>query len=237
MSVRRTLPLSLGALILLAAGCGRTGDPHAAWRETVSQLSTFPAYTSGRYAASMAVSNLLDRGDHGFGFFEDGAGLVMHRGTACRIDADGRAQPAVREAAIAFAIATWFEPDDIFSVVNLNDRVFRNSMNWKKPDTGHVQAIRVEGRFKFVTLLPPGTLARSGSLQQGGTRTLEQVNGALVGFRMPESAGNSVPAGFNFYFIAADFSAGGEASQFELAGGRIEIDITPNLHLVLPTTR
>lgn len=229
---------------LLAAGCGRTVDPHAAWRETVTQVSTLPALSAGHFHGMLTVSNLLAHGNHGLGTFDglDGE-LVLHEGVVYRVDVEGAAAPAATSDAVAFAQVTWFEPDEIYSVLAMNQRLFRNTMNWKQPDIGHAQAIRVIGRFKSITVrsvpkqTPPyGTLDQA--LKSGErTRTLQNIDGTMVGFRMPDALGTVAPAAFHLHFISADRTTGGHVLDFDLAVGRIEIDDTPAVHILLPTMK
>lgn len=241
MNARFLLP---PLLAVLAAGCGRTIDPHAAWRETVTQVSTLPALSAGRFDGMLTVSNLLAHGDIGLGTFDalDGE-LVLQDGVVYRVNVEGVAKPAALEDTVAFAQVTWFEPDDIYSVMSMNQRLFRNTMNWKKPDTGLAQAIRVSGRFKSITVrsvprqTPPyGTLDQA--LKSGErTRTLHDVDGTMVGFRMPDALGTVAPSAFHLHFISNDRTAGGHVLDFDLAIGRIEIDDTTAVHILLPATK
>ncbi len=237
---RALLPLLLCAA--LSAGCGRTVDPHAAWRETVTQVSTLPALAGGHFDGMLAVSNLLAHGDHGLGTFDglDGE-LVLHSGVVYRVDVAGAAHPAAPDDRVAFAQVTWFEPDELYSVMAMNQRLFRSTLDWKQPDIGRAQAIRVFGRFNFVKVrsvpkqTPPyGTLDEA--LKSGEqVRMLKNINGTLVGFRMPGALGGVAPPSFHLHFISADASTGGHVLDFEISAGQIEIDDTPVLHILLPT--
>ena len=223
---------ALFPLALLAMGCGRTVDPHAAWREVVTQVSTQPAYERGPVGAGLAVSNLLARGDHGWAVLSGGTdACIVHSGVVHRIAADGSITQPAPGAAVAYAQVTWFAPDTILDVMDLDPRLFQNMMRWKQPDTGRVKALRITGHFKKLELVPPMAALRG---EQASVRTLDHVNGALLGFRMPEAAGTVAPSGYNLFYLSRDGASGGAVRDFVLGAGRIEIDDTPILHVLLP---
>ena len=227
--------------LLLAAGCGRTIDPHAAWREVATQVSTYPALAAGHYDGVVAVSNLVAWGDHGLGTFDglDGE-LVLHTGVVYRVAADGGAAPVPPETTVPFAQVTWFAADTTYSVTDLSQKLFQNMMRWKQPDAGQVRALRVTGRFKSLHVRsvprqekPYPTLETVVAERQVEHR-LRDVDGSLVGFQMPAVAGTIAPPAFHLHFISADGKQGGHVIDFELAYGRIEIDETPELRVLLP---
>ncbi|HMP77549.1 MAG TPA: acetolactate decarboxylase [Kiritimatiellia bacterium] len=227
--------------LLLAAGCGRTIDPHAAWREVATQISTYPALAAGHYDGVIAVSNLLAYGDHGLGTFDglDGE-LVLHTGVVFRVAADGTASRVTPEVTVPFAQVTWFAADTIYSVTDLNQKLFHNMMRWKQPDAGQVRALRVTGRFKSLHVRsvarqekPYPTLETVVAERQVEHR-LRDIDGTLVGFHMPAVAGTIAPPAFHLHFISADGTRGGHVFDFDLAYGLIEIDDTPELRVLLP---
>lgn len=227
-------------LAILGAGCGRTVDPHAAWRETATQVSTFPAASSARFVIEIPVTDLQGRGDHGIGFTTEGEGFVLHRGEFFAIARDGAASPLPTNAALSFALLTWFEPDATYSVVGMDQRVFSKTMEWKQPDSGRIQAIRIEGRFRRVELLSPNAVKRSGGEARSTDQPiaiLENINGVLIGFRSSESLGGILPPSFTLFFLSEDHASGGWVKEFDLLAGRIEIDVTPALYIYLPEAR
>jgi acetolactate decarboxylase len=229
-------------LAALSVGCGRTRDPHAAWRETITQVSTAPALSRGHFYGALAVSNLLAHGDHGLGTFEglDGE-LVLHSGVVYRVNVDGVAQPAAPDDRVAFAQVTWFEPNETYSVMAMNQRLFRSSLAWKQPDRGRAKAVRVTGRFKSITVrsvpkqTPPYAPLNEVLKTGEQVRTLENIDGTMVGFRMPDILGTVAPPAFHLHFISADARVGGHVLDFEIAAGRIELDDTPAFHILLPS--
>ncbi len=216
-----------------APGCGRTADPHAAWREVATQVSTRPAHQLNQAGPALSVSNLLARGDHGWGLLPDNAGaVIVHSGLVYRVADDGSASPSPPDAAVSFAQVTWFAPDAVLDVMDLDPRLFQNMMRWKQPDVGWIKALRITGHFATLELRAPAAAAVRGA--EGEARTLDRANGVVLGFQMPAVAGGVAPPGYTLFYLSHDRSTGGVVGKFTLRAGRIEIDDTPALHIELP---
>ena len=237
--VRVALVLSIAA----GAGCCRRAKEPSPWRETLTQVSSYEALKAGRYDGHVAVSNLLVYGDSGLGTFDglDGE-MVVLKGVAYRVAADGAVRPADPAWTVPFAQVTWFQPDLMFDVGSLNQKVFQNTMRWKRPDEAHAYAVRVAGRFARLTVrsvprqaLPYPPLDQVVAERQQ-VRELTNVQATLVGFLLPDTIAPLMPAGFHLHALTDDLAAGGHVLDFDLAGGRIEMDQTPALHVLLPPT-
>ncbi len=244
VSFARRFVFSAAALVALlgVAGCGRTIDPKVRWGEIVTQVSTLPALSGGHYQGQMAVSNLVAFGDHGLGTFDalDGE-MVLHGGTVYRVGVDCVPVPAAPDAMIPFAQVTWFVPDAVYDVMSLDQKLFTSTMAWKQPDRGHMLAVRVSGLFSELRVRsvprqsePYQPLDRVTAEQQV-ERAFEKVSGSMIGFFTPAALGTVSPAGFHFHFISNDGKIGGHVLDFKLAAGRIEVDETPELRVLLPS--
>jgi acetolactate decarboxylase len=116
-------------------------------------------------------------------------------------------------------------------------------MNWKQPDAGRIQALRVSGRFTALKVrsvprqVEPYPVLERVVAEQQVVRELKDIAGTMVGYRFPDVAGTIAPPAFHLHFISADGSTGGHVLDFTLAAGRIEVDETPALHVLLPDVR
>ena len=230
------------AVVLVGAGLLGCSKPKPSpWRETMTQVSTYEALQGGRYQGQVAVSNLLVYGDVGLGTFDglDGE-LVVVSGVVYQVAHTGVVSVAPPDALIPFACVTWFEPDLIFDVGPMNQKIFQQTLQWKNPAPEQIQALRIRGAFKRISLrsvpaqtepFPPLSEVVANQ-QQVWDR--EGVRGTMVGFIMPHALAGASPEGFHLHFISEDASAGGHVLDFELAGGRIELDTTPAAHILLP---
>lgn len=239
MNVRSLVVLLLAACAVSA--CGRRADPRQPWRETLTQVSTYEALKAGHYEGQCAVSNLLLFGDTGLGTYEglDGE-MVVIDGHFYQVSANGAVREADPAQRVPFVDLTWFEPDLVFDVGAMNQVIFQNTMKWKRPDAGHVCALRMTGVFASLKVrsvpaqVVPYPLLEDVVATQQKIFVLTNVQATLVGFLVPDTAGPLVPPGFHLHALTADRRAGGHVLDFNLAGGRIEVDQTPELHVRLP---
>jgi acetolactate decarboxylase len=223
--------------------CRRPPGPTQAWRETLTQVSTYEALKAGRYDGQLACSNLLQYGDTGLGTFEglDGE-MVVLKGRIYQVAVDGSVQEADPAWTVPFADVTWFEPDVMFDVAELDQKVFQNTMRWKRPDPAHAYALRVTGQFRRLSVrsvprqAAPYPPLEQVVAEQQQVRELTNVPATMVGFLLPDEVGVLLPPGFHLHALTEDLAAGGHVLDFELAGGRIELDQTPALQVLLPPT-
>lgn len=226
-------------LVVLLAGCSR--PPPNPWRETMTQVSTYEALQAGRYQGQLAVSNLLAYGDTGLGTFTDLDGeMVVVSGVVYQVAHTGTVTVAPPDAQTPFACVTWFEPDVMFDVGPTPRAVFERTLQWKNPSPERVQAMRIRGNFTRLTLRsvpaqrePYPPLAQVVAEQQ---QVWERngLRGTLVGFHIPKALAGVAPEGFHLHFLSDDARVGGHVLDFELLGGRIELDTTPVAQVFLP---
>lgn len=227
------------ALALGGMGCAKTKP--SPWREVMTQVSTYEALQAGRYQGQVAISNLLVHGDTGLGTFDrlDGE-MVVVSGVVYQVSHDGVVHVAPPDAMTPFACVTWFEPDLIFDVGPMNQKIFQQTLEWKNPAPDRIQALRVRGSFKRITLRSvPGQREPFAPLQEV-VKHQQQVwertglRGSMVGFWTPPTLAGAAPAGFHLHFVSDDATVGGHVLDFEFASGRIELDTTPAAHILLP---
>ncbi len=231
-------------LTVLVAGAGLAGcskPKPSPWQETMTQVSTYEALQAGRYQGQVAVSNLLEYGDVGLGTYDrlDGE-MVVVSGVVYQVAHTGVVSVAPPDALVPFACVTWFEPDLIFDVGSMNQKIFQQTLQWKNPAPERIQALRVRGAFKRISLRsvpaqnePFQPLSEVVANQQQ-VWDREGVRGTMVGFITPHALAGASPEGFHLHFISEDATVGGHVLDFDLAGGRIELDTTPAFHLLLP---
>ena len=227
--------------LALVAGCATPPPPPSPWRETVSQVSTYEALKAGRYDGLIAVSNLLAFGDTGLGTFHglDGE-MVVLGGVAYQVRYDGAVRAAPGDLLSPFACVTWFEPDLRFDSGAMSQQIFQRSMLWKNRAPEQIAALRVSGVFKRIKVRSvPAQTAPYPALEQviaehQQSWEREGVAGTMVGFHIPAALGGVAPAGYHLHFLSDDRSLGGHVLDFDLASGRIEVDLTPVFRVELP---
>jgi|APTNR8051073442_1049403.scaffolds.fasta_scaffold00178_15 acetolactate decarboxylase len=225
--------------MLLVAGCAQKQP--SPWLETVTQVSTYEALQAGRYEGQLAISNLLTYGDTGLGTFEglDGE-MVVVSGTVYQVAHTGTVAPVPLDARTPFACVTWFEPDVRYDVGPMPRALFERTLQWKNPAPPQVLALRVQGVFKSISLRsvprqsPPYAPLAGVVADQQQVWDRDEISGTMVGFYTPHALAGVAPEGFHLHFISTDATVGGHVLDFELQVGRIEVDVTPVAHYLLP---
>lgn len=236
--MRRLVPV----VLLLALALPALSQP-ATDRDLLFQRSTLDALLCGLYQGTLSVADLLAQGDFGLGTFDSLDGeMVVLDGTCYRVAASGAVDVVGTQESTPFAQVTFFDPDqpvmfeqdmDLAGLIRLLDGVL--------PSPNLPYAIRMDGRFPYLKTrsvprqTPPfGPLAQVVAHQT--TFELRDVEGTLVGFRMPAFvAGLNLP-GYHFHFLTADRTAGGHVLDFRSQARLVTVDITPRYMVSLPDT-
>lgn len=213
---------------LLLVGCASPPNP---LQDIVTQFSSTSYLRQHPRDAQVAVTNLPAYGNLGVGVdAETGQALAWMDGQCYRLTP---ASAQVQTNTAAWAVVTFFDTNLLFDVGDMNTKVFQRTMDWKKRTSNDVTAVRVDGVFRSVTLLE-SPLQEAGDTNAPPPVTLSGVAGTLVGFRSPVWLGGVAPGGYYLHFIDRARARGGCVTGFDLAQGRVLLDPTGRLQLVLP---
>src|ERR687893_279424 len=129
---------------------GLKGDEHP--HHTLFQTSTIEALLDGNYEGDVTFAELEEHGDFGLGTFDalDGE-MICLDGEFYRVRADGRAYAVERGARTPFAVVTFFEPDLLLPLTDLED--FASLCAYLDREVGDravCHAVRVDGHFEYV---------------------------------------------------------------------------------------
>ncbi len=213
-------------IILFLFGCA-----HApAKQDAVFQNAPIHALLAGCYSGTMTVQELKTHGDFGLGTLDalDGEMVVLDH-VFYQIKPDGKAYRLGDEVTSPFATVTFFKPGQEFSPEQPVDyKGLTHFLDERLPSPNLFYAIKVEGKFKMLK-------ARSAPRQDKPYPVLteaikdqkffiwEDVEGTLVGFRVPPyMEGVNVP-GYHFHFLSKDRTTGGHVIDFQVEGSRIGI--------------
>lgn len=225
-------------ICILLNGCA-TADHNNP--DTITQFSTIDAILAGVYDGEIECSELKDHGSLGIGTFNalDGE-LVMLDDTVYQVPASGNPIKASQEMKTPFASTVDFIPD---STVPLDRQMtleeIKGRINELASNTNLPCAIRVEGRFSYVKtrsvpaqVKPYPPLVEVTKNQPVFER--ENVEGSLIGFRLPEFVKGINVTGYHLHFLSHDRKMGGHVLNAVLDSGTLEIDECHKLFLVLP---
>ena len=231
--IHRIIPIGLLLALGFAGGCSPPSG-------TVYQYSTVNALLEGVYDGEMTCGKLLKHGSFGIGTFNalDGE-MVVIDAKVYKIRSDGRAYRMPNSEKTPFAVVTTFEPNMIFNIEHDGEPTLEQLLEYKVPDSNLPQAIRIDGHFKYVKVRsvprqkrPYRRLAKI--TEDQAVFELKNVDGTLLGFRLPPYlSGVNVP-GYHFHFITKDRSRGGHVLKCRTGHVQMQIDEIPELHLVLP---
>ncbi len=228
------LTLGAAALLAFAAGC-------AAPRNTVTQISTIDALLAGVYDGQIPCRKLSQYGDFGIGTFDrlDGE-LVLLDGRVFRVKADGKAYPAEATATTPFASVVRFQPQITHAIASgTTFSGLQEQVNALATNRNVLCAVRVKGTFRSVKTrsVPAQTKPYPPLVEVTRNQPVfdrANLEGTLLGFRLPDYVkGINVP-GFHLHFLSADHEAGGHALDFVIDGGTIELVPCYRLQLLLP---
>lgn len=210
--------------------------------ETLYQVSTINALLQSVYDGIVPISEVRQYGDTAIGTIDglDGE-LIGVDGDYYVIRSDGVAYPLEDTTTTPFVAATFFEADiTTHAEHTANISQFETQLEGGLPSANMVYAIRIDGPFDYVKTRSVPKQSRpypklAEVVKEQTKFEFYNTSGTIIGFWSPEFvSGLNVP-GYHIHFITDDRTAGGHVLDFRMTDGDIEVDITPDLYIVLPT--
>jgi len=224
-------------VVATLVGCSATQP------DTITQVSTIDALLAGAYKGQMTCGELLSHGDLGLGTFDglDGE-MVVLGGRMYQVKFDGRVNVPAMTLGVPFACVVGFRAEKVVPIQGPTDcRGFEKAVNEAVPNPNTLLAIRSHGRFRSIRtrVIPPQTTSRPLAESAGAQAVfnLQQVEGTLVGFRMPPFVKGINMPGYHLHFVSDDRASGGHVLDFTLDSGVVEVDICNRLLMILPKGR
>jgi len=218
----------------------QTGTPDM--HDTLYQVSTINALLQSVYDGITPISEVRKHGDTAIGTIDglDGE-LIGVDGDYYVIRTDGVAYPLEDTTTTPFVTATFFEADsNIHAEYTENISRFEEQLEGGLPSANMVYAIRIDGPFDYVKTRSVPKQSRpypklAEVVQEQTEFEFYNTGGTIVGFWSPEFvSGLNVP-GYHIHFITDDRTAGGHVLDLRMTDRDIQIDITPDMYIVLPT--
>jgi acetolactate decarboxylase len=211
-------------------------------REVLFQVSTIDALLLAVYDGILPVGELKARGDFGIGTFDKLEGeMVVVDGVCYQVKVDGVAYVVSDDATTPFATVTFFDPDETVLVEKAENMTELGEFVEKSfPSENVLYAVRIDGTFPYVKTrsVPAQEKPYPHLVDAVANQTVfefEDASGTVVGFWSPEFVdGINVP-GYHLHFITDDRTAGGHILDLRVEGAEVELDLTPNIFMALPT--
>lgn len=211
-------------------------------RDTLYQVSLLDALLAGDFYGSLSVGELVKHGDTGLGTFQDLDGeMVVSGGVVYQIDMQGTPHAMPPQTLTPFAQVTYFDSDLTLSPpAGLDFPGLKKWLQAQLPSPNLFYMVRVKGRFQEITArsvpaqkppFPPLLQAVKGQ----AVFHWQDVDGELVGFISPAFAKGTGAPGWHLHFLSADKTKGGHLLAARLGRVKVEVDLTNELTIVLPT--
>ena len=213
---------------------------------TLYQVSTLQALMEGRYDGVITVGELKQHGDFGLGTFHAVEGeMVMVHGTVYQALADGTVQVADDALGVPFAAVADINMEDgsarRFALPSLVLDALHDYISRAFPDEHVPLAIYATGTFsrvqvRSVAAQEPPYPPLPDVIAQQVLFERDDVDGELVGFRLPEFWNGVNAPGYHFHFISSDQTFGGHVLDMTVDNGWLFIQALRNafLHLGEP---
>ena len=213
-------------------------------RDTLYLAAPFVALADGLYDGEVTFAELKRHGDLGLGAIAGSDGeLVLLDGRCHQVNGDGSVVPLADSLTTPWAMATFFEPDwetDVPGPIDMP--AVLKVLDSKVTDPGLPHAFRIEGRFaqirtRSVAGQKPPYRRLIEVIRDQVTFDLANVEGTIVGFRIPGYLeGVNVP-GYHMHFLTADRRAGGHLLAFRADRLRTAAHACTGVHVELPRDR
>jgi acetolactate decarboxylase len=224
----------------LICGC-QPAQQSAKDTDVLFQYSTLGSLMAGVYDGEMTFGELKEQGDFGLGTFNtlDGEMIEIDH-QFYQVKSDGVAYPVKDERQSPFAVVTYFEPDQTETIEESMDcDQLKAHIDSLLPTQNLPYAVKVSGTFSYVKTRSVPAQDKPYQpllevLKTQPTFEFEDVEGVLLGFRLPAYMDVANSPGYHFHFINNERNAGGHALACQVKKVTVEIDVTDEWRTVLP---
>ena len=237
-----TIGIVLTAILLGFAllGCQSAGGS-AGNQDVLFQYSTLGSLMAGVYDGDITFAELKKHGDFGLGTFNalDGEMIEIDH-QIYQVKSDGTVYPIDDKMKAPFAVVTYFKPDQTVKVTEPMDCAgLKTYLDSQLPTENIPYAVKISGTFDQVQTrsVPRQEKPYPPLLEVTKTQPvfeLQEIEGVMLGFRLPSYMDVANAPGYHFHFITAARDAGGHVLDCQVQGVKAEIDYTTEWHTVLP---
>ena len=226
---------------LILAACQSSDQPEASI-DTLYQYSTLGSLMAGVYDGALTFGELKTHGDFGLGTFNtlDGE-MVAIDGNIYQVKSDGSVHTVSDDMQTPFSVITFFESDQTSTVNESMDCDALKSMIDEMLPTDNIPyAIKVSGDFSYIkTRSVPAQVKPYPPLldviAEQPTFEFEQIQGDMLGFRLPDYMDIANSPGYHFHFLNSERDAGGHVLACQINNVSIDIDYTDEWLTELPS--
>jgi acetolactate decarboxylase len=210
--------------------------------DIIYQTSTIGALMEGIYDGNMTFKELKNHGNFGLGTINNLDGeMVALNDTFYQVKSDGKVYKLDELQKTPFAVVTNFSEDFSLTVDNANIKKLENIIDKNIPSKNLFYAISITGNFSYVKTrsVPRQSKPYPRLVEVTKNQSVfeyKNLEGTLVGFRIPDYANGINVSGYHFHFLSDNRSYGGHLLDCILKEGIISIDQKMNILIGLPST-
>lgn len=220
--------------LTLMAGPAGAGD-------TITQVSTLEALSTGDYQGWLSLRQLLAYGNFGLGTFDhlDGE-MILLEGKFFQVKLNGKAYRPALQVTAPYATLVRFQPENELILARKTDLAgLKKQIDAAVPNQNVLVAIKVKGRFSAIKVRSvPAQKKPFPPLQEvirhQAVYELVDTAGTLVGFRCPAVLQGATVPGYHLHFLTRDGQAGGHVLSFTIEEGRATLDLCHRFLLLMP---
>ena len=209
------------------------------------QVSTLQALALGYSKPVTNVGELLKKGDHGLGTFEDVNGeMIVMEGSCYRADQDGWVSVVAPETGVPFAAVARLEGQQRVALDAVPDieslRALLTERIEERFGLNSMQVVRIDGEFTKVDARSESPYrSHHVSLKQilGKTQrafVFENIRGSLVGVYFPDYMDGINMPGWHLHFLSEDRRQGGHVFDVSVRAGEAKVDKISSIEIDLP---
>jgi len=225
---------------LLAAGVAVVAQ-QAKDREALYQVSILSGLMKGDYDGKIALREIGRHGDFGIGTFDrlDGEAVELD-GVFYQVSASGVVKRMGGNVKSPFAMAKFFDADMKFLAGEVSDyRTLQQFIDSRLPTKNIPYAVKIEGKFSYVKTRsvpaqerPYPVLAEV--VKNQSVFEFKDIEGTLVGFRMPDYMQDVNVAGYHMHFLSRDKTKGGHLLECAVKSAEVRVDTIDSFVMALP---
>lgn len=211
---------------------------------TLYQVSVLSGLVRGDYDGKVSLTEIRRHGDFGIGTFDrlDGEAIELD-GVFYQISADGSVHRPSLNLKSPFVMNAFFHADSKFPAGQLPDYHSLQALIDRHLKTkNRPYAVRLDGKFRYVKVrsVPPQSKpyrALSEITKDQGVFEFRDVEGTLIGFRIPDYMGGANLPGYHMHFLSSDKTRGGHLLDCSVNSGEIRIDVLDRFLMALPESQ
>lgn len=199
--------------------------------DALYQVSVLSGLAAGDYDGKISLAEIRRYGDFGLGTLDrlDGEAIELD-GIFYQVKSSGEVVSVPLRIKTPFMMMTSFDADLKFTIGLIQDfNALWKFIDQQLPTKNIPYAVRVDGVFRYIKTRsvpiqskPYPALAEV--IKNQSIFEFENIEGTLIGFRMPDFVSGDNVLGYHFHFLSKDKKKGGHVLACTIVKGEVRLD-------------